>query len=163
MMGTKKSFKFIVDGGKATAGPPIGPALGPLGLNLMEVVNAINEATKEFAGMRVPVEVEVDVDEKTFEVKVGIPTTTALIARELKIEKGSSRPRTEKVGNLTMEQVVKIARIKRPALLAKTFKGAVKEVLGTCLSMGVTVDGKDPKQVQREIDQGLYDELLKEE
>ena len=162
-MGTKKTFKFIVDGGRATAGPPIGPALGPLGLNLMEVVNAINEATKEFAGMRVPVEVEVDVDEKTFEVKVGIPTTTALIAKELKIEKGSSRPRTEKVGNLTMEQVVKIARIKRPALLAKTFKGAVKEVLGTCLSMGVTVDGKDPKQVQREIDQGLYDELLKEE
>jgi len=162
-MGTKKSFKFIVDGGKATAGPPIGPALGPLGLNLMEVVNAINEATKEFAGMRVPVEVEVDVDEKTFEVKVGIPTTTALIAKELKIEKGSSRPRGEKVGNLTMEQVVKIARIKRPALLAKTFKGAVKEVLGTCLSMGVTVDGKDPKQVQREVDQGLYDELLKEE
>ncbi len=162
-MGTKKAFKFIIDGGKATAGPPIGPALGPLGLNLMAVVNAINEATKEFAGMRVPVEVEVDVDEKTFQVKVGVPTTTALIAKELKLEKGSSRPRTEKVGDLTMEQVVKIAKIKRPSLLAKTLKGAVKEVLGTCLSMGVTVEGKSPKEVQREIDQGLYDHLLKEE
>jgi len=162
-MGTKKAFKFIVDGGKATAGPPIGPALGPLGLNLMEVVRKINEATKDFAGMRVPVEVEVDVDTKAFDVKVGIPTTAALIARELKLEKGSSRPRSEKVGNLTMEQVIKITKIKRPALLAKTFKGAIKEVLGTCLSMGVTVDGKDPKQVQKEIDQGLYDDLLKEE
>lgn len=162
-MGVKKTFKFIIDGGKATAGPPIGPALGPLGLNLMEVVREINEVTKDFAGMRVPVEVEVDVDYKTFNVKVGIPTTTALIAKELKLEKGSSRPSSEKVGNLTMEQVVRITKIKRPALLAKTFKGAVKEVLGTCLSMGVTVDGKDPKQVQREIDQGLYDDLLKEE
>lgn len=162
MMGVKKVFKFIVDGGKATAGPPIGPALGPLGLNLMEVVKAINESTAGFAGMKVPVEVEVDVDEKTFNVKVGIPTTAALIVRELKVEKGSSKPRSEKVGNLTMEQVVKIAMIKRPASLAKTLKGVVKEVLGTCLSMGVTVEGKDPKQVQKEVDQGLYDSLIKE-
>ncbi|RLF10892.1 MAG: 50S ribosomal protein L11 [Thermoprotei archaeon] len=162
-MGVKKTFKFIIEGGRATAGPPIGPALGPLGLNLMEVVNNINEATKDFAGMRVPVEVEVDVDEKAFQVKVGIPTTTALIAKELKVEKGSSKPGSEKVGDLTMEQLVKIAKIKRPGLLAKTFKAAVKEVLGTCLSMGVTVEGKNPKVVQREIDQGLYDELLKEE
>jgi large subunit ribosomal protein L11 len=82
--------------------------------------------------------------------------------RELKVEKGSSKPRSEKVGNLTMEQVVKIAMVKRPASLAKTLRGVVKEVLGTCLSMGVTVEGKDPKQVQREVDQGLYDSLIKE-
>ncbi|MEM4699965.1 MAG: 50S ribosomal protein L11 [Candidatus Nezhaarchaeales archaeon] len=162
-MGIKKTFKFIVEGGKATAGPPIGPALGPLGLNLMEVVNEINRATKEFSGMKVPVEVEVDVDEKTFEVRVGTPTVAALIIRELKVEKGSSKPRLEKVGDLSMAQVVKIAKVKRPSLLSKGLKAAVKEVLGTCLSMGVTVDGKDPRQVQREVDQGLYDELLKEE
>lgn len=162
MMGIKKTFKFIVEGGKATAGPPIGPALGPLGLNLMEVVDKINKATKEFSGMKVPVEVEVDVDEKVFEVKVGTPTVAALIIRELRVEKGSSKPSVEKVGDLSMAQVVKIAKIKRPSLLSKTLKAAVKEVLGACLSMGVTVDGKDPKQVQREVDQGLYDELLKE-
>lgn len=161
-MGIKKTFKFIVEGGKATAGPPIGPALGPLGLNLMEVVDKINKATKEFSGMKVPVEVEVDVDEKVFEVKVGTPTVAALIIRELRVEKGSSKPSVEKVGDLSMAQVVKIAKIKRPSLLSKTLKAAVKEVLGACLSMGVTVDGKDPKQVQREVDQGLYDELLKE-
>ncbi|MCX8204576.1 MAG: 50S ribosomal protein L11 [Candidatus Nezhaarchaeota archaeon] len=162
-MGAKKSFKFIVEGGKATAGPPIGPALGPLGLNLMDVVNEINRATKEFSGMKVPVEVEVNVDEKSFEVKVGTPTVAALIIRELKVEKGSSKPSLEKVGDLSMGQVVKIAKIKRTALLSKTLKGAVKEVLGTCLSMGVTVDGKDPRQVKREVDQGLYDEVLREE
>lgn len=159
-VGTKKTFKFIIDGGKATAGPPLGPALGPLGLNVMEVVNAINTSTKGFAGMRVPVEVEVDVDDKTFNVKVGIPTTAALIVRELKLEKGSGSPAKQKVGNLTMEQAVKIAKVKWPDLLASTLKAAVKEVLGTCLSLGVTVDGKDPRQVQREIDKGVYDELI---
>jgi len=159
-VGTKKTLKFIIDGGKATAGPPLGPALGPLGLNVMEVVNAINASTKDFAGMRVPVEVEVDVDNKTFNVKVGIPTTTALIVRELKLEKGSGSPAKQKAGNLTMEQAVRIAKVKWPDLLAKTLKAAVKEVLGTCLSLGVTVEGKDPRQVQREVDEGVYDELI---
>lgn len=162
-MGIRKVFKFIVEGGKATAGPPIGPALGPLGLNLMEVVNKINSATREFSGMKVPVEVEVDVDEKTFEVRVGTPTVSALIIRELKAEKGSSKAGQEKVGDLSIAQVVKIAKIKRGSLLSKTLKGAVKEVLGACLSMGVSVEGKDPRQVQEEVDQGLYDDLIKEE
>lgn len=161
-MGIRKVFKFIVEGGRATAGPPIGPALGPLGLNLMEVVNKINSATREFSGMKVPVEVEVDVDEKTFEVRVGTPTVSALIIRELKVEKGSSKAGQEKVGDLSMAQVVKIAKIKRGSLLSKTLKGAVKEVLGACLSMGVSVEGKDPRQVQREVDQGLYDDLIRE-
>lgn len=161
-MGIRKVFKFIVEGGKATAGPPIGPALGPLGLNLMEVVNKINSATREFSGMKVPVEVEVDVDEKTFEVRVGTPTVSALIIRELKVEKGSSKAGQEKVGDLSMAQVVKIAKIKRSSLLSKTLKGAVKEVLGACLSVGVSVEGKDPRQVQREVDQGLYDDLIRE-
>ncbi len=159
-MGAKKTFNFLVEGGKATGGPPIGPALGPLGINVMQVVNRINELTKEFSGMRVPVKVTVDVETKEFEVEVGIPTTTALIIREVKAEKGSGLPHEKKIGDLTMEQVIKIAQIKRPQLLAKTLKGAIKEILGTCLSMGVTVEGKDPRVVQREIDEGKYDELI---
>ncbi|RLE51780.1 MAG: 50S ribosomal protein L11 [Candidatus Methanomethylicota archaeon] len=159
-MGTKKTFNFLVEGGKATGGPPIGPALGPLGVNIMQVVNKINELTKEFSGMRVPVTVTVDIDTKEFEVSVGVPTTTALIIRELKVEKGSGTPHEKKIGNLSIEQVVKIAQIKRKQLLAKTLKGAVKEVLGTCLSMGVTVEGKDPRDVQKEIDAGKYDEII---
>ncbi|MCS7386908.1 MAG: 50S ribosomal protein L11 [archaeon GB-1867-005] len=159
-MGTKKTFNFLVEGGKATGGPPIGPALGPLGVNIMQVVNRINELTKEFSGMRVPVTVTVDIDTKEFEVSVGVPTTTALIIRELKVEKGSGLPHEKKIGNLSIEQIVKIALIKRKQLLAKNLKGAVKEVLGTCLSMGVTVEGKDPRVVQKEIDAGKYDEIL---
>ncbi|MEM0233291.1 MAG: 50S ribosomal protein L11, partial [Candidatus Nezhaarchaeales archaeon] len=150
----------IVEGGKATAGPPIGPALGPTGLNVMAVVNKINELTKEFAGMRVPVEVSYDPETKEFEVKVGIPTTAALLLKELKVDKGSSSPTKQKIGNLSLEQVIKIALIKRPNLLAKTLKAATKEILGTCLSLGITVEGKSPKEVQREIDAGTYDNIF---
>jgi large subunit ribosomal protein L11 len=156
----KKIVDLLVSGGQATAGPPLGPALGPLGVNTMAVVTKINELTKDYAGMKVPVKVAVDVENKTFEVTVGTPTASALIVSELKIEKGSGTPNTEKVGDLTMEQVVRIAKVKHPQLLASTLKGATKEVLGTCVSMGVTVEGKDPREVQIEIDQGNYEELF---
>ena len=156
----KKIVDLLVSGGQATAGPPLGPALGPLGVNTMAVVTKINELTKDYAGMKVPVKVAVDVENKTFEVTVGTPTASALIVSELKIEKGSGTPNTEKVGNLTMEQVVRIAKVKRPQLLASSLKGAIKEMLGTCVSMGVTVEGKDPREVQQEIDEGGYEELF---
>lgn len=159
-MAEKKIVELLVSGGQATAGPPLGPALGPLGINTMAVVNKINELTKDYAGMKVPVKVAVDVETKTFEVTVGTPTTSALIVSELKIEKGSGAPSTTKVGNLTMEQVLRIAKIKRQELLASTLKSAAKEVLGTCISMGVTVEGKDPREVQSEIDEGKYTELF---
>ena len=158
-MGEKKIVNLLVSGGQATAGPPLGPALGPLGVNVLEIVNKINELTKDYAGMKVPVKVTVDSETKEFDVSIGTPTTSALIVRELKIEKGSGTPNTEKVGNLTMEQVVRISKLKRPEFLAKTLKAAAKEVLGSCMSMGVTVEGKDPREVQREIDEDKYNEL----
>ncbi len=159
-MGEKKVVELLVSGGQATAGPPLGPALGPLGVNVLAVVNKINELTKDYAGMKVPVKVTVDPETKQFEVSVGTPTTSALIVRELKIEKGSGAPNKEKVGNLTIEQVIRIAKIKQPELLSKTLKSAAKEILGTCVSMGVTVDGKDPREVIRDINDGKYDEIF---
>jgi len=126
----------------------------------MAIVNKINELTKDFAGMRVPVKVTVNVETKEFTVEVGTPTTAALIIKELKIQKGSGQAGREIVGNLSLEQVVRIALVKKRQLGTKTLKKAVKQVLGTCLSMGVNVEGKSPKVVQREIDEGVYDELL---
>ncbi len=161
-MGEKKIIEALISGGKATGGPPLGPALGPLGVNVLQVVNKINELTKSYAGMKVPVKIIVDVETKEFEVEVGVPPTSALIVSELGISKGAKSPSQEVVGDLSMEQIIKIAKLKQEALLAKDLKGAVKEVLGTCLSMGVTVEGKSPKEVQREINQGKYDEILKE-
>jgi large subunit ribosomal protein L11 len=156
----KKTVELLISGGQATAGPPLGPALGPLGVNVMMIVNKINELTKDYAGMKVPVKVIVDPDTKQFEVTIGTPTTPALIVSELKIEKGSGTPNTAKVGNLTMEQIIRVAKIKRPEMLAKTLKLAAKEVLGSCVSMGVTVENKDPREVQKEIDEGKHDEII---
>jgi len=159
-MTEKKVVELLVSGGQATAGPPLGPALGPLGLNILLVVNRINELTRDYAGMKVPVKVAVDTEDKTFEVTVGVPTAAALVVSELKVEKGSGTPNSVKVGDLSMDQVVRIARIKRAELLAGDLKSAAKEVLGTCVSMGVTVEGKDPREVQKEIDAGKFGELF---
>ena len=157
-----KTVELIVAGGQATAGPPLGPALGPLGINIMAVVTKINELTKDYAGMKVPVKISVNPDDKSFEVTVGVPTSSALLVSELKIEKGSGTPNSAKVGDVKVDQIVRIAKIKRPELLAKTLKGAAKEIMGTCVSMGVTVEGKDPRDVQKEVDEGKFDAILNE-
>jgi large subunit ribosomal protein L11 len=157
-----KTVELLVAGGQATAGPPLGPALGPLGMNVMAVVTKINELTKDYAGMKVPVKISVNPEDKSFEVTVGVPTSSALLVSELKIEKGSGTPNSAKVGDLKVDQIVRIAKIKRSELLAKTLKGAAKEVMGTCVSMGVTVEGKDPREVQKEVDEGKFDAILNE-
>jgi large subunit ribosomal protein L11 len=159
-MPEKKVVELIVSGGQANAGPPLGPALGPLGVNIVAIVNRINEVTKAYAGMKVPVKISVDTEEKTFEVTVGTPTASALLVAELKVEKGSGTPNSVKVGDLSMEQIVKIAKIKAPQLLSSNTKDATKELLGTCVSLGVTVEGKDPREVQKEIDSGTYDKVF---
>jgi large subunit ribosomal protein L11 len=162
-MGEKKTVEALVNGGQATAGPPLGPALGPLGVNVLAIVNKINEITKDYSGMKVPVKVVVDTDNKEFEVSVGTPTTSALLVSELGVTKGSGTPNTDKIGNISLEQIVKIAKVKGNDVLARDLKAAVKEVLGTSVSMGVTVEDKDPREVQKEIDEGKHDPLLKEE
>jgi large subunit ribosomal protein L11 len=156
----KETVEILIEGGKATPGPPLGPAIGPLGINMMQVVELINSKTSDFAGIKVPVKVIVDVGTKEFEVEVGTPPTTALILDELNIEKGSQDPGLDKVADLSIEQTLKIARMKFDSLLSNDYKMAAKEVIGTCVSMGLTVDGKDPKIVQKEISEGVYDEQL---
>jgi len=145
--------EVLVTGGRATPGPPLGPAIGPLGLNVKKVVDEINKKTKEFEGLAVPVKIIVKED-KSFEIEVGVPPVSALIKRELGLEKGAHKTKHEVVGNLTLEQVIKIAKMKRKQMLSYSLKSAVKEVLGTCVSMGVTVEGKHPKEVIREINEG---------
>lgn len=151
-----EKLEVLVDGGKATPGPPLGPALGPMGVNVIQVVNAINEKTKAFAGMKVPITLTVDPKTKGFEIKVGTPPTTALILKEIKIEKGSGNPKSTKVGNLSIQQALKIAEMKKDSMLGKDKKARLREVVGTCTSMGVTVDGKDPKDFIKEMDAGGY-------
>lgn len=159
-MSEKKIIDALIDGGKATAGPPLGPALGPLGVNVLQIVNKINDLTKSYAGMKVPVKLIIDVESKSFEVEVGTPTASALIVKELGVEKGSGNAGTEKVGNLSKEQILNIAQSKLKDSFANTLKSMVKEILGTCVSMGVTIDDNDPREMQKQIDDGEWNELL---
>ncbi|MEM2143548.1 MAG: 50S ribosomal protein L11 [Candidatus Thorarchaeota archaeon] len=152
----------MVEGGKASGGPPIGPALGPTGVNVFAVVTKINEVTQPFAGLKVPVKIHVDPVTKQFEVEVGIPPTSALILRELGASKGSGTPNAATVGNLTIDQLKSIAKTKSSNLSALDLKGAIMTVAGTCVSMGVTIEGKPAKEFQREVRQGLWDTRLNE-
>ncbi len=152
-----ETIEALVEGGKATAGPPLGPALGPLGVNIMEIINAINDKTKNFDGMKVPVKVVVDPKTKNFEINVGTPPAASLILKELGAEKGSGAPSTHKIGDITVDQAIKIAKMKEDNLLGKELKQKTKEVIGTCVSLGVTVEGKKPKDIQKEIDEGIFD------
>jgi len=158
---SEKTVTVIVSGGQASPGPPLGPTLGPLGVNVGAVVGEINRLTQEFTGMKVPVTVSVNPTTKQFTIAVGVPTTAALVVREVKGEKGSGTPHSAKIGNLTFEQVLKIALSKRAGSYASSLRAAAKEVLGTCLSLGVTVEGEDPKEINKRIDQGVYDDAIK--
>jgi len=148
--------EVLVPGGKATAGPPLGPALGPLGINVKAVVDEINKKTASFNGMQVPVRVEVG-DKKNFTISVGIPPTTALIMKEAGVEKGSGEPNTIIVGDMPLKSAVTIAQMKLDDMLSYDLKNAVKEVIGTCVSLGITVSGKKPKEILKEIDSGIHD------
>ena len=157
----KMTIPALVEGGKANAGPPLGPALGPAGVNIGQVIAAINDKTKAFAGMSVPVKVVVDKDAKTFEIEVGSPSVASLVKSELglkepvKEEAGAKGKKA--IGNLSIDQCVKIAHMKQDSTLAKGVKNGVKEIVGTCLSLGATVEGKSPKVVMTEIAEGKWD------
>ncbi len=156
-MGEKKVINALVTGGEASAGPPLGPALGPLGVNVLGIVNEINSKTNDFKGMRVPVKVEVDQETKAFTITVGTPTTSALIAKESGSAKGSAKPNIDFVGDLSIDKVVTIAKNKMSGSYAKTVRSAVREVVGSCVSMGVKVEGKDAREFMDEIDAGKWD------
>ena len=162
-MGETQKVSALVTGGAASAGPPLGPALGPLGVNIMEVINAINDRTKDFEGMKVPVTVSVDTNTKQYEVEVGIPSSSPLILKEAGIQKGSGASGTEWVGEITMEKVVKVARTKIDTSYATSLKSVAKTIVGTCLALGIKVEGKSPKEITAEINQGSWDELFEQQ
>lgn len=159
-MEQKKSISALVSGGEASAGPPLGPALGPMGINVLQVVNTINEKTKEFHGMKVPVKVDVDPDTKKFNVEVGVPPTTALIAKEANISKGSGTAGKDFVGTISMEAIVKIAKMKIDISYATSLKSSVKEIIGSCVSSGIKVENKPAREIYPDLMAGKFDHLI---
>ena len=132
------NLKLRIPGGKATAGPPVGSTLGQWGLNMMDFINPFNEKTKEFQGKNVIVHIKV-YEDRTFDwTCLGQPVDD-LIREKIKLEKGSGRPNTEKVGKITKAQVKKIAEIKLPDLNTDSIDSAMRTIMGTCRSMGVDI------------------------
>ncbi len=153
-------IKLLVDGGAMKPGPALSQKLGPAGINVNQVITKVNESTKHFEGMKVPVELDLNVSTKNIEVKVFSPPTSGLLKKELKIEKGSGNPAKTKVGNLSIEQIIAIAKAKHPNLLSRSFKSAVKEIVGTCVTLGILIESKSPIEIEREIDAGKYDDEI---
>nr|AIE97938.1 ribosomal protein L11 (RP-L11, rplK) [uncultured marine thaumarchaeote KM3_03_F11]AIF20864.1 ribosomal protein L11 (RP-L11, rplK) [uncultured marine thaumarchaeote KM3_95_D02] len=159
-MANKQTISSLVTGGEATAGPPLGPSLGPMGVNILQVINAINEQTKEFKGMKIPVTVSVDSDTKKWEIEVGIPSASALLLKEAGIQKGSGTSGTEWVGEVSADMITKIAKVKLETSYASSLKSVAKQIVGTCVSLGIKVEGKTPKEFTAEINEGKWDSKL---
>jgi large subunit ribosomal protein L11 len=157
-----ETIEVLVPGGEADPGPPLGPELGPTAVNVQEVVNEINDQTEAFDGTEVPVTITVE-DDGGFEIEVGVPPTAALIKDEAGFDTGSGEPQKDFVADLSIDQVKKIAEQKHPDLLAYDTKNAAKEIVGTCASLGVTIEGDDAREFKEKVDAGEYDDVLLEE
>ena len=137
-------IKLQIVGGKATPAPPVGPALGQHGVNIMEFCKAYNAATQDRIDQVIPVDLTV-YEDRSFSYVLKTPPAAVLIREAAGIEKGSGNPRKEKVGNITPDQLRKIAEIKLPDLNAHDIEGAMNIVAGTARNMGVTV-GEQPAE-----------------
>src|SRR3989338_970988 len=156
-------IKLLAEGGNLTPGPALSQKLGPAGINMNVVIQKVNEATKDFKGMKVPVEIEIDTATKAIMIKVSSPPVSGLLKKELGIEKGSGIQKKSQVANASIEQIISVAKTKYPDMLAKNLKLAVKMVVGTCGSLGILIENKSPKEIEEEIDEGKYDKEISQE
>ena len=152
-------LKLLVEGGNAKPGPSLSQQLGPLGINLGKLIADVNKASEKYKGIKVPVIVEIDPVTKTFTVSLKTPPTSELIKKELALAKGAADSKA-KIGNFAIEQAIKVAKAKQDDMLVNSFKEAVKNVVGTCTSLGVLVEGKEPKETIKDINAGKYDSLI---
>ncbi len=134
----KGYIKLQIQAGKANPAPPIGPALGQQGVNIMEFCKAYNDRTKDMAGQVIPVVITV-FEDRSFEFILKTPPVSDLLKKYAKIQKGSAEPNKNKVGSVTMEQIKEIAQIKLKDLNANTIDAAMSIVMGSARSMGITV------------------------
>ena len=160
---SKEKVDIMIEGGKASAGSVMGQAFGPLGVNIQEILEEINKKTVDFKGMKVPVTVVVDTEDKSFELEIGTPPVSELLKKELGLNKGSGLQKLKKSGNVAMEQIIKVARMKMDSMLVKNLKASVKSVIGSCGPLGLLVEGKDPVAINEDVNSGKYDEMINSE
>ncbi len=155
--------KLLIEGGAMKPGPALSQKIGPLGLNMGQIIQQVNDATKDFKGLKVPVELDIDAGTKEFEVNVFSPPVSELLKKELGIEKGSGTQAKSYAANASIEQIISVAKTKMQNLLCNNLKTAVKTVIGTCVSLGVLVENKPAVEIEGEIDKGKYDKEIQEE
>ena len=155
------TIEVLVPGGQANPGPPLGPELGPTPVDVQAVVGEINERTAAFDGTEVPVTIEYE-DDGSFTIEVGVPPTAALIKDELGFETGSGEPNEEFVADMSAEQLKTVAEQKLPDLLGYDVRNAAKEVAGTCVSLGVTIEGEDARTFNQRLENGEFDGVFDE-
>jgi large subunit ribosomal protein L11 len=158
-MGALRVFAVKVKGGQAAPGPQF-DQIKKAGVNVDKLIEDVNEATKRYKGFEVQVKVVVDGETGEYDLEVKPPTTTELLLKAVGASEPSGDPMHKKIGDLPFEKIIEIAILKKPSLTAKTLKAAVKTIIGSARSIGITIDGKDGKQVIREIEEGRYDEIL---
>ena len=156
-------IKLLIEGGDMKPGPVIAQKLGPMGINIGKVITDINIATKNFKGLKVPVELDVDGKTKKYDIKVSSPPVSGLIKKELGIDKATGASKKLKSGNLAIEQIIKIAVTKQPGMLSNNLTTAVRSVVGSCVSLGVLIENKEAKEIEQEIAEGKYHKEIKEE
>ncbi|MAG11137.1 50S ribosomal protein L11 [Candidatus Pacearchaeota archaeon] len=156
-------IKLLAEGGNMKPGPSLSQKLGPAGIPMNSVIQKVNEATKGFNGMKVPVELEIDINTKGIDVNVFSPPVAELLKKELKIEKGSDFQKKINSGNASIEQIISVAKTKFPNLLCKDLKSAVKTVAGSCVSLGILIENKSPIEIIEDINAGKYDQEINEE
>ncbi len=143
-------IKLLVDAGNMKIVPAVAQKLGPLGINMGKLTGDVNKATSNFAGMKVPVLLDINAKTKEYNISVKTPPTAELLKRELGVEKGT--PGRIKVGNAAIEQAIKIAKMKQEEMNVSSLKEALKNVLGTCACLGLLVESKEPKEIIQNID-----------
>lgn len=156
----KEKVEIMVDGGKAAAGPVFGQKFGPLKMDIQQILGEINKKTADFKGMKVPVTVIVDTKDKSFELEIGTPPVSELIKKEMGLDKGTGTQKIKKIGNIGIEQVIKITKMKRDSMITRDLKAAVKSVVGSCGSLGLLIESKSAKQINEEIDNGAFDSFI---
>lgn len=157
-----KVIRAQIKGGEAKPEPPLGPAITDAGLNINEVIERINRETEKYRGYTLTTKIIVDLDKKSYDIYLELPTTTSLLLAMANASEPSGDPMHKKIGNISFADIIKIATLKKHELTAKTLKAAIKTILSSARSIGLVVDGKDPKDISREMDQGLYDEIIKQ-
>ena len=155
--------KLLVEGGAMSPGPALAQKLGPMGINMGQVITDVNKSTSSFKGIKVPVELDVNPSTKAYTIHVFSPPVAELIKKEMKLEKGAGDHKNAKVGNIAIEQIISVSKTKLPTMLERNLKNAVKTVVGSCVSLGLFIESKEAVEVAKEVEEGVYDKLIKEE